>query len=274
MLVAALRVKNETWVIKYTLSALSEFVDKIVVIDDGSTDDTVQVCKSFPKVVEVFCNGIRDENQVDEAKDWNRMTELARKHGAEWILYTDADEMLEPAIKDFARKLPELTQYNMIRFRKVSPWKRIDVFRTDKARFDHKAAETLNPIIVRAGCPIRWHDGRGNWLRKLAKRITRGERALPSLGRGYPDGVGDKVLNVDDLVSVHFNHLSMERLVRKQVFYALVEKRMKPYRSRDEIVQWVSHGWSEDGMKLEPIKPEWLWQDYVQFVDQREALTL
>lgn len=273
MLVAALRVKNETWVIRYTLAALSEFVNKIVVVDDGSTDATVDICKSFPKVVEIYCNGVRDENQVDEAADWNRMTALARKHGAKWILYTDADEMLEPAIKEFASKLPSLTAYNMIRFRKVSPWKRIDVFRTDKPRFDHKACETLNPIIVRAACPVHWHDGRGNWLRKMAKRIARGERALPSLGRGYPDGVGDKVLNVDDLVSVHFNHLSMERLVRKQVFYALVEKRMKPYRSRDEIVEWVSHGWSEDGITLDKVQPHWLWDDYVHLIDQRDGLT-
>lgn len=273
MLVAALRVKNETWVIRYTLAALSEFVDKIVVLDDGSTDGTVEICRSFPKVVEVFCNGIRHENLVNEAADWNHMTKLARKHGAKWILYTDADEMLEPAIQEFARKLPALKQYNMIRFRKVSPWKRIDVYRTDKARFDHHAKETLNPIIVRADCPIRWNDGRGNWLRKLAKRLTRGERALPSLGRGYPDGVGDDVLNVDELVSVHFNHLSMERLVRKQVFYALVEKRMRPYRTRDDIVHWVSQGWSEEGMVLAPIKPEWLWQHHVHLIEQRDGMT-
>jgi glycosyltransferase involved in cell wall biosynthesis len=234
MLVAALRVKNETWVIRYTLSALSEFVDKIVIVDDGSTDETVNVCKSFPKVVEIFCNGSRNENHIDEAKDWNLMTKLARKHNAEW--------------------------------------RQIDMFRLDKARFDHKACETLNPVIVRADCPIRWHDGRGNWLRKLAKRILRGERILPSHGRGYPDGVGDRVLNVDDLVSVHFNHLSMERLVRKQVFYALMEKHMKPYRTREEIVQWVSHGWSDEGIKLERVKPEWLWQDYLHFIDQQDGL--
>jgi glycosyltransferase involved in cell wall biosynthesis len=272
MLVAALRVKNETWVIRYTLAALSEFVDKIVVIDDGSTDDTVEVCREFPKVVEIFCNGFRNENRVDEARDWNRMTTLARRHGAEWILYTDADEMLEPAVKDFVRKLPELRMYDMIRFRKVSPWKGIEVYRTDKARFDHRASDTLNPIIARAACQIRWHDGRGGWLRKLAKRIARGERALPSLGRGFPDGVGERVLDVDDLVSVHFNHLSMDRLARKQVFYALVEKRMKPYRSREDIVQWVSQGWSEEGIRTAPVKPEWLWQDYLHHIDKSDCL--
>lgn len=268
MLIAALRVKNETWIIRYTLSALSEFVDKIVVVDDGSSDDTVDVCRSFDKVVDVHENGRRDENRVDEAADWNRLTDMARRHGASWILYTDADEMLEPAIKDFAQTLPALVQYNMIRFRKISPWKGLSYFRTDAPRFDSPAERTLNPVIVRAACPIRWHDGRGRYFKKLAKRLLRGERMLPSLGRGFPDGVGDAVFNVDNILSVHFNHLSMERLMRKQVFYALIEKHMKPYRSRDEIVEWVSYGWSEHGMTLEMVNPQWLWQAHISLIEK------
>lgn len=270
MLVAALRVKNETWVIRYTLSALSEFVDKIVVVDDGSTDGTVEVCKAFPKVVEIHENGLRGENQVNEAADWNRLTALARKYGATWILYTDADEMLEPAIKEFVARLPDMSAYNMIRFRKISPWKGITHYRTDKKRFDNIAENTLNPVIVNAACPIRWHDGSGGLLKKLAKWAIRGEKLLPSQGRGFPDGVGENVLNVNEMLSVHFNHISMNRLVRKQVFYALVEKRRKPYRTRDELVQWVSSGWSEEGIELAPVKDEWLWQDYIHLVEQEK----
>lgn len=274
MLIAALRVKNETWIIRYTLSALSEFVDKIVIVDDGSSDSTVAVCKSFAKVVEIHENGHRNENNVDEAADWNRLTKMARQHGATWILYTDADEMLEPSIKDFVTSLPKRTDYNMIRFRKISPWKGLSHYRTDAPRFDSKAERTLNPVIVQASCSIKWHDGRGSLLKKIAKRIMRGERLLPSLGRGFPSGVGSAVLNVDDILSVHFNHLSLDRLVRKQIFYALVEKRMKPYRSRDDIVKWVSQGWSEDGMNLMRVKPEWLWREYLEYIDQHEGLNL
>jgi len=38
-------------------------------------------------------------------------------------------------------------------------------------------------------------------------------------------------------------------------------------------VQWVSAGWSEDGMTIDQVKQEWLWVDYVKFIDQRQMLT-
>ena len=266
-LVAAMRVKNEAWVIRYTLSALSEIVDAIVIYDDGSTDDTVSICKTFPKVVRLVENNPnRHEDDVDEAKDWNLITEMAREEGADWILYTDADEMIEPKIKQLLPDLLARNDVGMIRFRKISPWKRLGFYRTDSLRFDNKAENTLNPIIINASQNIKWDDGRGGLVKKIAKKLLRGENFKPSLGRGFPKGVKGKVLNKNDIVSVHFNHLSIDRLIRKQVFYALVEKRMKPKRTRDDLVQWVSKGWSEEGIELAEVPKEWYWTNYIHEV--------
>lgn len=269
-LIAAMRVKNESWVIRYTLSALSEFVDGIVILDDGSTDDTVNICNSYDKVIEVVQNkNNRNENDVNEAKDWNIITKLAKKHGADWILYTDADEMLEP---DFSLKVRSLIQNDSVglyRFRKISPWKGIEFYRTDSNRFNAKAETTLNPILVNAKSPIRWDDGRGGVIKKIMKRIIRNERFTPSLGRGFPNGIQGAIVNNDELVSIHFNHIDMDRLHRKQVFYALIEKRMRPNRPRDEIVNWVAKGWNEDNINLVPIKSSWLWHKYLKFVEYK-----
>ncbi|MER2497734.1 glycosyltransferase family 2 protein [Vibrio neptunius] len=270
-IIAAMRVKNEEWVIKYTLHALSEFVDGIVILDDGSTDKTVEICKSFPKVLEICENKSgRCENDVDEAADWNKITNMALRKGAEWILYTDADEMLEP---EFANRLQDMMSNDsagMYRFRKISPWKSLTHYRTDSPRFDAKAETTLNPVLVRASASIKWDDGRGGLLKKVAKRVVRGERFKPSLGRGFPSGIQGETINDDTLVSLHFNHLDIDRLIRKQVFYALVEKRMKPYRSRDELVSWVARGWSEDGMSLTPVDEKWFWPEFIRHIEVKK----
>ena len=269
-MIAAMRVKNEAWVIRYTLSALSTFVDKIVIVDDGSTDETFEICKSYEKVVDIHLNGLRRENAIDEAADWNLLTKMAIKHGADWILYTDADEMLEPAIVSFLEKLDQIPNVDLVRFRKISPWKSIHRYRTDKQRFDAPAEKTLNPILIRAKKSISWHDDRGGFIKKLVKFLVRGERFKPSLGRGFPTGIIGEVMNRDDIVSLHFNHLSMRRLIEKQVFYALIEKRLRPYRSRDEILDWVKKGWSTDGAQFTKIKEQWLWTEFVDLIEHEE----
>ena len=49
-LTAGIRVKDgELWA-EECLRSLSGFVDDIVILDDGSTDRTVEICRSFDKV--------------------------------------------------------------------------------------------------------------------------------------------------------------------------------------------------------------------------------
>ena len=49
-LICGITTKNEEWIIKKTLSVLTIFCDKIVILDDNSNDKTEEICKSFEKV--------------------------------------------------------------------------------------------------------------------------------------------------------------------------------------------------------------------------------
>lgn len=50
-LTAIMQVRNEAGrYLEQVLEELSEFVDDIVIVDDGSTDNTAQLCLSLPKL--------------------------------------------------------------------------------------------------------------------------------------------------------------------------------------------------------------------------------
>ena len=52
-IVAMYRIKNEERWIEKSLKMCSEVCQKIVILDDGSTDETLKICKKFPSVVDI-----------------------------------------------------------------------------------------------------------------------------------------------------------------------------------------------------------------------------
>ncbi len=79
-------VKNEEKFIAQCLSSVEELVDEMIIVDTGSTDNTIQICKQFnAKVLEI---------------PWENNFSAARNYGIQqaqgnWILWLDADEELE-----------------------------------------------------------------------------------------------------------------------------------------------------------------------------------
>ncbi|MEK6838093.1 MAG: glycosyltransferase, partial [Nanoarchaeota archaeon] len=91
-------VKNEGEWIEQCIKSVNGLVDKIVVVDTGSSDDTVEIAKKLGAEVYFF--------------EWNDDTSAARNEGikhanGDWILVLDADETI--AAKDF-EKIKRLAQ--------------------------------------------------------------------------------------------------------------------------------------------------------------------
>ncbi|HJN14090.1 MAG TPA: glycosyltransferase [Armatimonadota bacterium] len=102
-LTAGIRVKDgEMWA-EECLRGLSEFVDEIVMVDDGSTDRTVEICRSFPKVSTVLP---WPKTFFDEGLDRNVLLGLVKGTEPDWILMMDIDEVFEDRI---AARIDELT---------------------------------------------------------------------------------------------------------------------------------------------------------------------
>lgn len=80
-------VKNESAVLAQCLESVAAIADEIVVCDTGSTDNTVDVARSFGAQVHV----IPWENDFAKARN----ASIARASG-DWLLHMDADEVLDP----------------------------------------------------------------------------------------------------------------------------------------------------------------------------------
>jgi glycosyltransferase involved in cell wall biosynthesis len=85
---------NEAQNVRRTLESV-KWVDEIIVVDSGSTDETNRICEEYR--ARVF-----QEGRIGVAKVKNLAIEKAT---GEWILSLDADEPIEPALAEEIRAL-------------------------------------------------------------------------------------------------------------------------------------------------------------------------
>lgn len=254
--------KNEDWILGYTLSCLSTFCDEIIVLDDGSDDRSLEICKSFAKVTEVIKKENRRTIFRNEPRDWNLLTKAGLRHGADWLFYTDADEMVSKDIFDLVGRLDSLGNVGCVQFKKVALWRSFERIRSGSDKWVAPPENVLNPILLRACNSIFWSNPKGNFFKRIAKWILRGERFKPIYGRVFPKGIKGDVLRSTSIVAVHFNNLSYSVLIKKQLNYALNQQLERPYLSVEAILNWSYSRLDESGLILEDVQDGWIWDEY------------
>lgn len=118
--------RNEAHVIANTLQSLQAVTNDIVIVDSGSTDETVKICKQFKaSVIETGWAGygINKNKGIDAAKN-------------DWILSLDADEAIDEELEQTLLKLSlqDDTQVFNIRFKNFfcNKWIRFGEWGFDK----------------------------------------------------------------------------------------------------------------------------------------------
>lgn len=149
---AIIITKNEEANIRGCLESL-DFVDEIIVVDSGSSDNTVAICREFTdRVYDVGWLGFGPQKNC--ALDYAGMT---------WVLSIDADERVSPELREQIRAavttidhngfaMPRLSSY-CGKFIEHSGWRPDYVtrlFRRGKARFSN--ALVHERVIVEGSC--------------------------------------------------------------------------------------------------------------------------
>lgn len=133
-------VKNEAnRYLRQVLQSAKEYISDAVIIDDGSTDNTVAVCKEVLKnlPLRIVQNAeSKFSNEVDLRK---QQWEETVKSNPEWILMLDADEIFEDRFKDDIKPFLASTNADAVLFRLYDFWDpdhyRDDVYWSAHRRF-------------------------------------------------------------------------------------------------------------------------------------------
>ena len=220
-LVGGLIVKNEAKHIGRALEFMTRVADCVVVIDNGSTDTTPDICKSFPVVERVE----HHPEQFHEGALRNRLLDICRELGAQWVLGLDADEVLEEQI---IAEMPAL-------LRPMDPW--IDAY----------AFKILN--FWRGEQAFRVD---GKWQPSLKIRLFRLRPHHVCNMRPYhvdmnPINMHWKQVRVSSVRLLHYGYADYEDARRKHDFYVANEK---------DGVEDYSHLVDEAGLELETYQSE------------------
>ncbi|ETI89113.1 MAG: putative glycosyltransferase [Clostridium butyricum DORA_1] len=134
MLSLCMIVKNEDQNIKSCLSKVVDFVDEIIIVDTGSTDNTKNIASEFTKKVYDFkwCN------------DFSKARNFAISKAAnDWILVLDADEFVTNFFRDNVNKFIK----NSLNKKKVGRVQRINIMEDPNG--NKKYIERVNRLFNR-----------------------------------------------------------------------------------------------------------------------------
>jgi hypothetical protein len=119
-LIGMTRMRNEALVLPDTLDYLSGHVDAIIAYDDASTDETVEILRTHPKVSLIVANQVWEEDvearKAAEGRHRGLLLDMARAElPHEWLLCFDPDERVTGNVRGFVAGLSDETDAVRVR---------------------------------------------------------------------------------------------------------------------------------------------------------------
>lgn len=136
-IVGLIQVRNESIIIEQCLHALSLYTDAIVILDDASDDNTLDIIKSCAdkyRIEKIICNQMCAWLNSLESYNRQKLLETGRKIGGTHFIIIDADEMFTATCLkgNFLRtKILEMQPGDKMSMHWIGLWKSIDQFRSE-----------------------------------------------------------------------------------------------------------------------------------------------
>ena len=175
--------RNEERDIRHFLQHLVSWVDEIIVVDDGSTDRTVELCRAHEPRVKVVSYPMGPNKDFGAQR--NRGIDAS---SAEWLLHMDADNRVTPALADELKGVISSLRYVAYRYRRLNfflqrpfsaggwqDWNEPWLARRDVLRFDGRLHEgaivNADPTDIGQLRHAMWHLGDESFEERIQKTL-------------------------------------------------------------------------------------------------------
>lgn len=216
-IVAVFITKNEEENLPRLFKSLEGFADRTVIVDTGSTDNTVELAKTLGADV----HQISWPDSFSDAR--NRAVELANTGKANWIAMFDADEILEDPV-GLRKKLREVEDDIGV----------IGIYH--RTRFGHRFPR--NCI---------WRPGKAKWMYRFHEHLLPFEKNTQKVIVHYvdhPDDVGknhtsSKILEMMRMDTVEYTDSATRKYYYgRQLFYNYDEACLEVLKEVYDVSKW------------------------------------
>lgn len=112
---AVVIIRNEELNLPGLIQNLLGWIDEIVLVDDGSTDNTHQIASEAGDTVKLIAHPMTEE--CGFAGQRNAGIEAAT---GEWLIHLDCDERISPELRDEIVELTQQSALNALRYRRLN----------------------------------------------------------------------------------------------------------------------------------------------------------
>ncbi len=242
-----------SWILNSSLTNMSKIVDEIVLVGGDVSDKSKQIINQCNNVVDTdFYSNNRSRI---EWNDMNSLLQMAKKHKADWILFMDADETLEPKFQQTIREYVENPDIGLYKFLRYWLWSTPEQYRVDRP--EKFSTFAYNSYLVRLVPSLYFPNPAGPLWKRLFKHVRGSEKLRPYFGREPISGTVGKQIETD-IVLLHHAALNREQFIKNQMWYSMLLSKRQPLDSEKDIVNQFYSILDESTLELKPINKDWL----------------